>query len=180
MSLVELWTVKTQLAGGRPFDVQKDIFDAAMDIINAASFGLDDDLSTVKHQLNALASIGDAQLPTNADGSVQFTHPSEVPGIAAIHQVTLHLGATFKSPWPRLFHHYRLWTSPSLMKAVRTKDKLIYDEIEKSVARFRSGDERMRSAMDHILQREMKAAKKAGRPPVFHSARICDEVGHHN
>lgn len=177
MSLVELWTVKTQLAGGRPFDVHKDIFDAAIDIINAASFGLDDDLSTVKHQLNSLTSLSDgAELPVNADGSVQFTHPPDVPEIAAIHQISLHIGATFKSQWPLFAHYYRLWTSPSLMKAIRLKDKLIHDEIEKSVARFRSGNERTRSAMDHILQREMNAAKKAGRPPVFHSARIRDEV----
>lgn len=176
--LVELWTVKTQLAAGRPFNADQDIVDAAIDIINAASFGIDDDLSVLRHQLDSLASISDAELPIDANGSVKFTHPPDVPEIAAINRIGLHIGAQFKSMFPKFAHYYRLFTDPSIGEAFKVKDKFIYNEIEKALARYRNGNERTRSAMDHILQREMNAAKKAGREPVFHSPRIHDEVCH--
>ncbi|RYP15252.1 hypothetical protein DL765_005827 [Monosporascus sp. GIB2] len=174
-SLVDLWTVKAKLAAGRPFNADRDIFDAAIDIINAATFGLGDDLSTVKHQLDSLARVGDAELPLSPDGSVEFAHPPDVPEIAAIHEIGLHIGEQFKALFPKISHRYKVLTRPSLVKAISMKDKLIHDEIEKALARLRSGG-RVRSAMDHILQREMNAAKKADRLPVFHSPRIHDEV----
>ncbi|RYP91149.1 hypothetical protein DL770_002711 [Monosporascus sp. CRB-9-2] len=174
-SLVDLWTLKAKLAAGRPFNADRDIFDAAIDIINAATFGLDDGLSTVKHQLDSLAKVGDAELPLRPDGSVKFTHPPDVPEIAAIHEIGLHIGEQFKASFPKISHRYKMLTKPSLAKAISMKDKLIHDEIEKALARLRSGG-RVRSAMDHILQREMNAAKKADRRPVFHSPRIHDEL----
>ncbi|RYO83345.1 hypothetical protein DL766_008466 [Monosporascus sp. MC13-8B] len=174
-SLVDLWTVKAKLTAGRPFNADRDIFDAAIDIINAATFGLDDDLSTVKHQLDSLAKMGDAELPLSPDGSVEFAHPPDVPEIAAIHEIGLHIGEQFKAFFPKITHRYKILTKPSLVKAISMRDKLIHDEIEKALARLRSGG-RVRSAMDHILQREMNAAKKADRLPVFHSPRIHDEV----
>ncbi|RYP65762.1 hypothetical protein DL771_008127 [Monosporascus sp. 5C6A] len=174
-SLVDLWTLKAKLAAGRPFNADRDVFDAAVDIINAATFGLDDDLSTVKHQLDSLAEVGNAELPLSPDGSVKFAHPPDVPEIAAIHEVGVHIGEQIKTLFPKLSHRYKVLTKPSLSKAISMKDKFIHDEIEKALARLRSGG-RVRSAMDHILQREMNAAKKADRPPVFHSPRIHDEL----
>ncbi len=177
INLVDLWTLKARLGAGRPFDADRDIVDVAMDIINAASFGLDDDLSMVKHQLNSLTTLSDVELPTNADGAVEFTHPPDVTEIAAIHEIAFNLGEQFKSIFPRFSHYYRLLTNPAFRKAIAVKDEFIYNEIEKALERYRSGNEHMRSAMDHVLQREMNAARKAGRQPVFHSPRIHDEVG---
>lgn len=178
MGLIDLWTLKTELAGGRPFDADRDIFDTAIDIINAAAFGLEDNFSTLKSQLDTLTPLSAAELPVKADGSVEFPHPPYGPEIAAIHELGLHIGEQFKSMLPRFAHFFAILTSRSLRRAFAIRDKFIHGEIEKALARYRSGNDRMRSAMDHVLQREMNAAKKAGRPPVFHSPRIHDEVGH--
>ena len=175
--LVDLWALKTTLADGRPFDANLDIFDVAIDIINAAAFGIDDDFSTVKHQLDSLIKTTPGETRLNIDGSVAFSRLPSVPEIAAIEFLCDHLGEQFKSRSPLLNHRWQLLTNPALSKAIAIKDKFIYDEIEKAVARFQNGDSSTRSAMDHILQREINAAEKAGRQPVFHSSRLHDEVG---
>ncbi|KAI8627167.1 cytochrome P450, partial [Xylariaceae sp. FL1651] len=176
MSLVDLWSLKAKLGEGRPFNARKDIFDAAMDIINAVAFGLEDDQSVVKSQLNALLSRRDLPLPLSADGTVVFPDLPELPTIATIQAVSNHLGDQLNSLFPRLSHRYQMLTSPTLAKDFAQKDQFLRNEIEKAVMRLRKGEGGTRSAMDHILQREMNAAEKANRQPVFHSSRIYDEL----
>ncbi|TGJ83827.1 hypothetical protein E0Z10_g4971 [Xylaria hypoxylon] len=176
MALVDLWSLKAELGEGRPFNARRDIFDAAIDIINAAAFGLDDDQSTVKNQLDHLLSKPELRPTPNADGSVMFPELPTLPTIVAIEEIGNHLGEQFKSPFPRLSHRFQMWKSPTLAKSVARKDEFLRDEINKAVVRLRKGESGTRSAMDHILQREMNAAEKAGREPVFHSHRIHDEL----
>ncbi|ORY68347.1 cytochrome P450 [Pseudomassariella vexata] len=175
-ALVELWTLKAELANGRPFDARRDIFDAAIDIINAATFAFDDSLCTVKHQLDYLATTDSRQLPVNPDGSVDFPQLPELDDIAVVHALCDHIGNQFKSLKPKLSHKFKLLTDSSFRRNLARKDELITQEINKSLQRFESGDNTMFSAMDHMLQREREAAKKAGRKPDFHSRRIYDEL----
>lgn len=176
MALVDLWALKTELGEGRPFKARRDIFDAAIDIINAAAFGLEDDQSTVKNQSDFLRSKPGYRPAINADGTVAFPELPTLPDIAAIEAIGIHLGEQFKAPFPKLMHRFQMLTSPTLAQNFARKDKFIYDEIDKAVVRLRKGESGTRSAMDHILQREMNAAEKAGREPIFHSPRIHDEV----
>ncbi|KAI0448178.1 cytochrome P450 [Xylaria telfairii] len=176
MALVDLWTLKAELGEGRPFKARRDIFDAAIDIINAAAFGLEDDQSTVKNQSDFLRSKPGYKPAINDDGTVAFPELPTLPDIAAIEAIGLHLGEQFKAPFPKLMHRFQMLTSPTLAGNFARKDKFIYDEIDKAVVRLRKGESGTRSAMDHILQREMNAAEKAGRDPIFHSPRIHDEL----
>ncbi|RYC54997.1 hypothetical protein CHU98_g11211 [Xylaria longipes] len=176
MALVDLWTLKAELGEGRPFNARRDIFDAAIDIINAAAFGLEDDQSTVKNQLDFLHSKPGYRPTTNADGTVAFPELPTLPDIAATEVIELHLGEQFKTPFPKLMHRIQMLTSPTLAKSFSRKDKFLRDEIDKAVVRLRKGESGTRSAMDHILQREMNAAEKVGREPIFHSSRIHDEL----
>ncbi|GAW17744.1 hypothetical protein ANO14919_072100 [Xylariales sp. No.14919] len=176
MALVDLWSLKSELGGSQPFNARRDIFDAAIDIINAVAFGLEDDQSTVKNQINSLLSKPGFRPTPNADGSVTFPELPTLPNIAAIEEIGLHLGEQFKAPFPKTAHRWQMWTSPTLAKSYARKDQFLYDEIDKAVIRLRKGESGTRSAMDHILQREMNAAEKAGREPVFHSPRIHDEL----
>ena len=174
--LVDLWTLKARRAAGRPFDANADVFNISMDIIIAAAFSVNDNLSTVKHQLDSLTGADPDDLPLNVDGTVAFTRLPSVPEIAAIEFLCHHIGEQFKSRFPRWSHRWKFLTNPALSEAIAVKDKFIHNEIEKAVTSFRNGNDNTRSAMDHILQREMDAASKAGRPPVFHSKRVHDEV----
>ncbi|KAI0533181.1 cytochrome P450 [Xylaria digitata] len=176
MALVDLWSLKAKLGESKPFNARKDIFDAAIDIINAVAFGLEDDQSTVKNQIDFLLSTPEFRPTPNADGSVMFPELPTLPTMAAIGEIGVHLGEQFKAPFPKLAHRYALWTSPTLAKSIARKDQFLRDEIDKAVVRLRKGESGTRSAMDHILQREMNAAEKAGREPIFHSPRIHDEL----
>ncbi|KAH9905604.1 cytochrome P450 [Xylariomycetidae sp. FL2044] len=176
MSLVALWSVKAEAAKGRPFNARRDINDAALDIINAVTFGLDEDMSLIKQQLDSLESTNNPEIPTTSDGAVEFAEIPVPPAVAAMQNIGDHVGEQFKAMFPAFHHHYKVWTSPTLRKSIARKDKLIYDEIEKALPRLRSGEGTTLSAMDNVLQREMNAAAKAERPPNFHSPRIHDEL----
>lgn len=176
MALVDLWRLKAEMGQSQPFNARRDIFDAALDIINAVAFGLEDNQSTVKNQLDHLLSRPGFRPPPNADGSVSFPELPIMPDVAAIEAIEIHLGEQFKAPFPRLAHRFQMLTSPTLAKNFARRDKFLRDEIDKAVVRLRKGESGTRSAMDYILQREMNAADKAGREPVFHSPRIHDEV----
>ncbi|KAI0401888.1 cytochrome P450 [Xylaria palmicola] len=176
MALVELWSVKARLGEGRPFNARRDIFDAAIDIINAVAFGLEDDQSTVKNQLDFFRAQPAFKPTTNADGSVAFPVLPTLPNIAAIEAIGVYLGEQFKVPFPKLVHRFKMLTDWALLKNFARKDEFLRGEIDKAVLRLRRGESGTRSAMDHILQREMNAADKAGRQPVFHSPRIHDEL----
>jgi hypothetical protein len=180
MTLVDLWMLKAKLAKGRPFNAKKDIIDAAMDIINAAAFSFDDGMSTTKHQLDHLAGMTSTHIVECKDGSTDFPRLADLPDIAAISAVADHLGTQFRSVMPRLDHKIRMLTQPNLRRNFARKDAMISREIAKSLARFKAGDHTMFSALDHLLQREINAAQKADRQPVFYSSRIKDEVRHTN
>ncbi|KAI1344368.1 cytochrome P450 [Xylariaceae sp. FL0016] len=176
MALIDLWSWKAAVAQGRPFNARRDIFDVAIDIINAVTFGLGEDMSTVKRQLDSLVSMESLDVTTEPNGSVHFPELPELPDIAAIHALGDHIGDQFKSMYPVFHHRYKVMMNKVLAQNIATKDRLIHEEIDKAVARLQTGQAQTRSAMDHILQREMNAASKAGREPVFHSERIHDEL----
>lgn len=176
MTLIELWVSRTKAADGRPFSATDDIYDAAVDIINAVAFGLDDSMSILKAQLDNLTTLSNTEFPVNANGSVEFPRVPYKSEIEAVRIVTEHVGEQFKTFFPVFNHYYDLLTHPTLSKSIVQKNKLIHDEIEKSLVRLRNGEDETRSAMDHILQREMRAATKDGRKPEFHSMKIYDEV----
>lgn len=176
MRLVDLWTLKAEIAGDRPFDARKDIVDAAMDIINAAALSFDDSMSTTKNQLDFLNSAEGTETTVAPDGSIQFARAADIPAIAAINSLTDYIGGQLRALLPKLEHRIRYLTSPDLRHKFARKNEAIRNETSKSLARFASGDKTTLSALDNLLQREMNASAKAGRKPDFYSARISDEV----
>lgn len=178
MSLIDLWDIKARLGESRPFNAQRDIFDVAIDIINAVAFGLDEEQSTVKRQLDFLERASSDFRPTlDVDsGAAVFPVLPVLPNIEAIEAISHHLGDQFKVPFPRLVHRFQMWTDRTLAGHYDRKNAFIRDEIDKAVVRLRKGESGTRSAMDYVLQREMNAADKAGREPIYHSPTIHDEV----
>jgi hypothetical protein len=178
--LVELWTIKTKLTRGEPFEALHDIFEAATDMINSAAFAFGDNMSTIKLQLDFLNTSNGAgtrftpSLDTN--GGFKFPQMPELPGIAACRALVEHVGVLFNVPMPKLEDGWRMMTNSHLRNSVKRKNEMIRAEIEKSIRRLEQGDGTMLSAVDHLLQREQAAAQKAGRKPDYHSRKIYDEV----
>lgn len=178
MSLVDLWTEKSRLSQGHPFSATSDVYEAALDAIWAATFGLDQETSTTQDQVRLLASMHDVNLPKDVDKAVEFPQAPHLPAYKAIFTLAESLEASIKSPLPR-FHHWVLRQLPYMRKARAAKETMISNEIDNAARRMMHQNEQdqvTRSAMDDILRREILLARKQNRVPVIKSRPIIDEV----
>lgn len=178
MTLIKLWALKAQLAKGRPFEALSDVFGVATDMIMAVAFAFDDNLSTIKVQLDHLISHVDSEnFPIiDANGVACFPVSTVPPEIEACQILAEHVGVLFNSLMPRLEDRWKMLTNLRLRRAVKKKNQVISREIDKSLARLERGEASMISAVDHLLEREKAASIKEGRAPEFHARRIYDEV----
>ncbi|KIX09319.1 uncharacterized protein Z518_00398 [Rhinocladiella mackenziei CBS 650.93] len=178
-ALVKLWDLKCQLAPGHPFPAARDIYNVTLDSIFAATFGLEVRNSGTTSQVHCLLDYktGGKQLdvPKSPDHPIDFPTAPRPAGFEAIIQLTESLEVAVKSPCPRIAHWF-VRKLPFYRAASAQKEKVISESIEKGVRRFTSGDKVKRSAMDDILHRELTAAEKEGRKPVYHSRAIYDEL----
>jgi hypothetical protein len=174
-TLVDLWSLKTELANGHPFSASFDIYNGTLDFITAATFGLEAKDSTTNAQLRVLSSTNNLKLTGNVDEPVEFPVSPRPPKFEAIITLTESMEASVKSPLPRL-HHWFLLHLPHMRRAFAEKEALITDGLENGVQRFLVGDKTTRSALDNVLQRELTAAEKEKREPAYKSRAIYDEV----
>jgi hypothetical protein len=176
-ALIELWTKKSEMANGHPFSAFHDIYNAALDAIVSATFGIDAGKSTTNTQIEFLSNLPPSfiKISENRDEVVDFPQAPNPPEFDAILTLTESLEPTIKSPVPKL-HHWFLRQMPYMRKARALKESLINGQIEKATKRFAEGDMEKRCALDDVMHREMTAAKKADRAPVYNTRPISDEV----
>ena len=184
--LVGLWRAKTDIASGRPFTAEKDIYYAALDAVLEFTFGASFAHRAVKPQLDAMLKLDQVEVrklqgeAADADKPVEFVD-------APLHETvvaTLDSGDVIEdlqsSPFPRLM----LWWKKKNAKFVKTwdtKNQFLEEEILKAVARMEkqteaSDESWVMSAVDHIVHRERLFAEKDGREPDYLSPVIRDEV----
>lgn len=175
--LIDLWEFKMDAGYGRPFAAFQDIADATVDIILAVSFGFEDRHSVMRRYVESLASEPKPRASTDPMEPVEFARPPHSPDIDDLVTVNKSLHVAITSPIPSL-HHWIL-KKTKWRKAFRRKEEIVTEEINKAVKRLAVGDgsdSSGKSAMDHMLLREMSAARKAGREPVFNMPSMRDEV----
>ena len=170
--LVDLWDAKARLSNGRPFDVGKDIHNAALDIVMAASFGLGLEHSQIAKQIRELESTSS---PGGQDKVFEFKHVPIDEEIGAFTILADSIAVAVRSPLPRLGHFLYRNLSPMMRRAAAGRDRLRNREIAKSVERRNSGHPQ-RCAMDNMLAREDVIAEKEGRKPNYYSDVILSEV----
>ncbi|KAF4974090.1 hypothetical protein FZEAL_8963 [Fusarium zealandicum] len=171
-TLMSLWDRKLHLAKGRPFDASRDIHHTALDIIMAASFGLDSSRSQLSKQLSQLEI---RTSPGDTDEKFEF---KDVPLREELRFFTVlvdSIGIAVKSPIPRIHHFLYRNLSPKMRRARAGRDKLRNQEIANSVERKKSGRPQ-RCALDNMLAREDAMAQKEGRDPNYYSETIMDEL----
>ncbi|TWU71301.1 hypothetical protein ED733_002374 [Metarhizium rileyi] len=176
-ALIDLWEVKTEVGQGRPFAAFQDINEATVDIILAVSFGLEDTHSIIRRQMKSLSAKAKRRIPAEPSSPVEFSRPLLPPNIEALITVSKSLHVSLTSPMPGL-HHWIL-KKTKWKKQFQRKEEIITLEISKAVQRLASGDgsdSNSRSAMDLMILREMSAARKAGREPVFNMPSMRDEL----
>ena len=173
-TFMELWEEKARLAQGYAFQADVDIYNTALDVIFATSFGLNVKDSNSTAQLQQLR-IAKVTVPSSPDDPLIFPHTQRPVIFDAISTLTQSLETTIKAPFPR-FAHWVLRQMPYMRKARAAKEALFTEMIDVSVKRVTSGNETTFSALDDILLRETAAAKKENRSPVYYSRTVYDEV----
>ncbi|KAM3515970.1 hypothetical protein MY11210_000510 [Beauveria gryllotalpidicola] len=179
VNLRDLWRLKHQLALGRPFNVAKDIVEFSFDAILSAATGLGPSGGDLKQQLLHLQQQS-ASTPSSLSGGIDPESPATFPSLARSVKLTALatdeelLWKGFYQPWPKLYHAV-MKLFPSVRRARAILRGYITSQIVRAVPRLRRGDA-PECALDYIIQREVKAADKAGRRPVLDDPRIRDQI----
>jgi hypothetical protein len=167
LDLLEVWRLKSALADGHPWSAPRDIYHTALDAIWAAAFGTHP--GATKSQLKLLSTTNKIHQPQSRDMPVEFPEAATPPAFDAIITLTDSLETTVKSLVPKL-HHWVLRQLPYMRSAKAYKDRYITESLERARKKFSEAlekDESVNSAMEHMLRRELAAAKKEGRAPEY-------------
>ncbi|KAH8896369.1 cytochrome P450 [Thozetella sp. PMI_491] len=184
--LVDVWTLKARLANGRPFEAYSDIHNVALDIIMAVTFGNDgqDGEGVTPTELRALKSMDPNELicPASNEAPMQFPQAPLSLDFDAVLAVKDAMRIGFSSPFP----YTHIWLLKKLTKLgslFAAKDRIIRERILGAVKRLFPSSELLteknaeaRCAMDNMILREVSAARKEQRQPVFESGRLRDEL----
>lgn len=174
--LINLWDDKLRLAQGRPFNADNDIFRAALDAIWAATFGTE--IGTMKAQTKFLSSVDSVELGIDVDKEAILPEAPSPPTFEALITLMDSAAVNFRSPIPKL-HHWIIRQMKYFRSAKALKDNLIVGELEKAKQRFSEDQDSkgtVKSALEHVVLRELAVAAKEGRPPAYKSTIIQDEV----
>ncbi|KAM5345899.1 hypothetical protein ACJ41O_011760 [Fusarium nematophilum] len=175
LGLVDLWSLKLEKGGGRPFVADRDFSLATVDIICSVAFGLDEDKATLRREFSHIQSLDLAPLPT-VDEPVSFPQAPADPEIDALFDIREMIAIATSSPFPAWGQRLAMLI-PRHARAWWYRRGLIRRQTRNSVKKLQDGGEgRRESALDQLLWREMNAAKKADREPDFYSPVIRDEL----
>lgn len=177
VQFVELWKLKARIAGGRPFDAAEDVSRTAFDIIKNVAIGRSEDtmievyLDQIRSQLGGGASPSDRDVDER-DVAFQFPTPPYDETMEAQHRMNKAL--TPASPLPPRIYHAINNLRPYMREAYASKERMLKKQVKLAVKRMEAG-EPLESALDYMIQREIGAAKKEQRQPVFDSPYMFDE-----
>lgn len=194
LTLISLWDQKATIAGKRPFSASEDIYRVALDAVHAFAFGekfLHNATNPQRQTLARLDAEGLSELlgPNTIishDEPVQFPEAKCDEIVDATFSLaeaveTVQGTSSMRLTWKlMLFNSRYRW-------AKRIRDDCILKELQRAVQhlglqnREKQSDtddptSRIRSAVDHMIQREKKLAKKDGRPPEYFSRTMITEV----
>jgi hypothetical protein len=179
-SLVELWRLKSHIAKGRPFEASEDIVEFSFDSILSAATGLGTEQGDVQRQLSFLNRMeldeDDELIKAPCKKPVMIPSAGRSAKLAALSVDEESLWKGFYMPWPRLYHRINK-LRPSVRDAGRTLRGYIESRIVKAAPNLARGCQ-PESALDHVIQREIKAAAKAGRTPDLQDLNRLADMAH--
>lgn len=181
-NLVRLWGIKAQLAQGRPFTAAADICDTALDAVHGFSYGREFEHRAVQSNLEYYERIKPevtARLTQNGGVNevIEFPTPEKdtiIKSVLTITSMFTQVQGSFIAflKWPVLMR------MPTFVKAKEIRDESIRKQIQAAVERTQTHPDpsTVRSAVDHMVRREIGLADKEGRSPDFYSTTMFDEV----
>ncbi|THW15465.1 cytochrome P450 [Aureobasidium pullulans] len=180
MDLVRLWNLKADLAESHPFEAHEDIAHTTLDAIWVVALG--SSAKTIDSQANMLETVSKLDLPQNKDESVEFPQAPHPPAFDAILTLTNSMEPLISHPFPKTYHWF-LRQGKSYKNAKRYKDQEIETMMKEALDKF-SGQRvdaletqgKDRSAIDHMIRRELLLSKKEDREPQFNTREAKDEI----
>lgn len=170
---VELWKWKAKVAEGRAFEAAQDVGHMTFDIIKNVAVGRDG-RTMMEVYFDELKS--DFDIPgtkkTGNDNIIEFPKPPRDDTLEAQHRMNKALTPGLAVPM-QIFHAINN-RRPYMREAYASKEKMLRRQVDLAVARHEA-DEPLDSALDFMIRREMGAAQKEGRAPVFDSPAMFDE-----
>ncbi|KAK6853116.1 cytochrome P450 [Apiospora arundinis] len=175
-NFIQLWKLKAQLAGGRPFKAEDDLHTMTFDIIKVVALGEGDNQSMTALYLDLVRSTAANAQSASAGQDEPFVFPENMPNLDLRAHGTQQeaVGAAATQPFPGLFHKFNN-RKPHMKEAFAAKFSMLDRQVSLGVKRMEAGAE-VKSALDYMMQRELASAKKAGRAPVFNSPSMYDEL----
>lgn len=178
IDLIDLWTLKSSLAAGKPFAAAQDIHFCALDAIFDAAFGSEDGLEVLRTNLRHLEKLQASAVNPEKTGSVNFATPP-APAIAQaimdLDEATEYaLQSMMPGPTWKILHYV-----PWFKRDWDEKETLLKRSIEKArdrIERKSTKEHHQRCALDNMVARELRMASKVGRSPEFHNRAFYDEV----
>lgn len=185
-AFVELWRAKARVAGGRPFEAAGDVNRVTFDIIKNVAIGKGDTtlvgvyLEQIQAEHGAEHGVATTTTPTttsadaDADKDTPFVFPTPPYDETLEAQYRMNKALTPSVPLPPALFHAINNQRPYMREAYASKQRMLTRQIDAAVKRMEAG-EPLESALDYMIQRELGAAKKAERAPVFDSPYMLDE-----
>lgn len=179
VQFVDLWRRKAAVAGGRPFDAMEDITRLTFDIILNVALGKGEGreglievyLERIREEYGAsgkpvMSEKGDVDAP------FPFPKPPHDETLEAQTRMNTAITQTMVLP-PKLFHAVNN-RRKHMREAYNSKERLLRRQVALATKRMEAG-EPLESALDYMIKREMGAAAKEQRKPVFDSPAMFDE-----
>lgn len=176
--LVDLWSHKMRLAKGRPFDVDADLPTVFNDIIWMTIFG--EDVGAIRDQLQILSGIKQVPLPGTEESPAPIP-PGKLPELfIAFKQIVDSGHISRESPLGRWHHEFAFRFYPGLSRAWRLKNRVVKESCAQAwkVMQHQSTGlgRRVSSAVEFVIQREVRQAKREGRAAVGPSKYLHGEL----
>lgn len=181
-NLVRLWDIKAHLAQGRPFTAADDIYNTALDAVHGFSYGQGFEHRAIQSTLDYYERRT-PEMTEKLGYKGGVNDPIEFPAqqMDTVIKSVLTLTSTFAEVQGTFIAHLKwpfLMRMSKLVKAKEIRDESIRKQIRAAVERIQTHPDpgTVRSAVDHMVRREISLADKEGRATNFYSTTMFDEV----
>ncbi|KAJ8124880.1 hypothetical protein O1611_g8760 [Lasiodiplodia mahajangana] len=181
LSLIDLWRVKSRIAGERHWVASEDLDLAVLDAVIGFTFGAGCVHNAIEPALRRLKDLDTEAIEKlkahdrAIKKAVEFPDPGLDEVLYSCVQVMQSIMEVQGSIWPSLHWEY-VAQKPRVKKARKVKDEFILRELKDAVDRMESGVDREKSAVDNMVRRAKIIAEKEGRAPDYFSRVMIDEA----
>ncbi|KZZ87555.1 Cytochrome P450 [Moelleriella libera RCEF 2490] len=174
-NLLRLWSEKTRLARGRPFQADDDVIRNLVDVILSVTYGMG--AGVINGQLSLLAQTSSIRLPDCLDAPPSFPEVREPRIYTAIRTLVNSIQIGMSSPFPKYHMLLALYLSPSLVLTRYYTKWVTVKVLQKSWSKFSQDPESpAHSAADLLVRREIRMASKEVREARYNTQAIRDEL----